>query len=407
MSWPFRILLSLLVLLGWTSSAIHLLDLRPRGLAWNAFEVTLHGAALFAGVLAVVLAWKARAGRDTEALAWLLAFLCSLIGIVLVDTSRGPEWYTALRDHALLITIATPLLAGLPGFMTAAFARFATEFPRPLSAADLQRVQAAPHSAGSLGMFERVGEAVRSAWTPSPRKRPSRFFTPDDVTLAQSLQLFRSRRVWLLGVIPMLLVVLLRPLPDGIWSDLSTAIMAVSYFAVLMMISGLSLTFLQFNFRLADDAERRSTLWLVEGLVAAVAILAVATIINMVAGWMRITAVEEWVLVSVPVALLVFLVCVAIAVFFYGAIDPRLMIRRTAIYGMLTGLGVFAFAGIETIVSDMLAARLGLPPSIGSWIAGATIALAWAPIHGLLRRKFRPYKHGAMKDARGASLSLQ
>ena len=382
-----RTLVSLVVLTGWTSSGIHLMNLRPRGLTWSAFEIMLHVAAGFAGVLAMAIAWKARAGLDSKALAWMLALLCVCIGVVLVDTSRGPAWYTALRDHALLITIATPLLAGLPGFMTAAFARFTVVFPRTLSATDLERAETAPRSIGSLGMFERVGEWLRSERASSQKaKQSSRFFTPDHVTLTESLQLFHSWRVWLLGIIPTLLVVLLRPLPDRVWSDLSTMIIAVSWAAVLMMVSGLSITFLHINFRLADDAERRRTLWLVEGLVAASAIVAVAGTVNMAAGWMELDVVEEWLLLTVPVALLVFLVCVAIALFFYGAIDPRLTIRRTAIYGVLTGIGVFVFAGIETIISDRLAARLGFSPSIGSWIAGGTIALAWRPIHGWLTR---------------------
>lgn len=76
---------------------------------------------------------------------------------------------------------------------------------------------------------------------------------------------------------------------------------------------------------------------------------------------------------------------VAVAVLYRGAIDPGLAIRKTALYGALGTLLLFVFAGVENVVADLVAERLGFGRSIGSWIAGGTVALAFGPLRDRLR----------------------
>ena len=81
--------------------------------------------------------------------------------------------------------------------------------------------------------------------------------------------------------------------------------------------------------------------------------------------------------VGVPLTFLIMVCCVAFAVLYEGAVDPRLTLRKTTIFGSLSALAVLAFAVIETLASDLLAARFGLPGSSGSIIAGASVGFGF------------------------------
>ena len=77
---------------------------------------------------------------------------------------------------------------------------------------------------------------------------------------------------------------------------------------------------------------------------------------------------------------LIIVISVAIAVFYDGAIDPELVIKKTAVYGALGALLAFLFAGIEGVASSAVTERLGLPASTGAWLASGTVALAFGPL---------------------------
>jgi hypothetical protein len=144
-------------------------------------------------------------------------------------------------------------------------------------------------------------------------------------------------------------------------------------------------------YRAADAEGRRRLLWLAQGMVAftVVAALQVALVVLTrvtplripLAGW------EYWLRLAALVAGLGFL---AVAVFYRGALDPALVLRRTAVYGIV-GVGlVFLFTAIEDLTSSWLTERLGLGESAGSWLAGTVIALIVGSLHDALRRRLGP-----------------
>ena len=73
-------------------------------------------------------------------------------------------------------------------------------------------------------------------------------------------------------------------------------------------------------------------------------------------------------------------------VFRHGILDPRLAIRRTTVYGALGVLFIVLFAVVESLVSEILEARLGLPTMLGAALAGATVALIVIPLRGKFSR---------------------
>jgi len=385
--WLPPVLLTLVVAIGCASSVVHLSTLpamRPDQLPFRLFEYGLHGGAFLAGALSLLMVWRRRLGAGARALALMLGLLCILIGVVMVTPDRGPAWYQQLRNSATLQLLLTPLLVSIPGFLAAAFARFSVLFPRELQIEDVERAAHSRGTKGSLRFLEQITEYM--AMGPLQRKlrqaeKSSRFFSSDRQKTEPALLLFRSGRVWILGVIPALLTLLLRPLPPSIWSSASTMILAVVYAGVLLLLtSGIGMTFIIANFKAATQDERRKMLWIVEGIAASIWIAYFGGFVELVGSATGLFQFEEWGLLCVPAALLAFIAGTAFAVFFRGAIDPGLVIRRTTLYGIVASLAIFAFAGIENLVADVLATRLGFSPKLGSWIAGGTIALGFNPV---------------------------
>lgn len=152
-------------------------------------------------------------------------------------------------------------------------------------------------------------------------------------------------------------------------------------------------------FRAADAEGRRRILWLAQGMVAftVVAALQVALTVLVrvtplrigIPGW------EYWLRLAALFAGLLFL---AVAVFYRGALDPALVLRRTALYGLAGVALVFVFTAIEDLTSSWLAERLGLGENAGSWFAGGVVALLLGPLHAALGRAMRTgdrESHGA------------
>lgn len=138
-------------------------------------------------------------------------------------------------------------------------------------------------------------------------------------------------------------------------------------------------------YALAGSAERPRIIWLGEGLLltALVGVLAVGLVTaGRVVGSPLPPSVLPWLMVS---GLFGGLLCVAVAVFYRGALDPQLIVRRTTLYGALGVVAVFTFAGIESFVTEYLTARLRLPAVVGTWFAGGAVALVVGVVHARLK----------------------
>jgi class 3 adenylate cyclase len=149
----------------------------------------------------------------------------------------------------------------------------------------------------------------------------------------------------------------------------------------------LALKFLRIGYVLGDASDRKRVLWIVEGVAIVAALQAVSA-----AAWVILHgAIPPEVIeygsrlvqsANLPVILLSF----GVAVFYYGALDPGLIIRRTTLYTASFVLSVFVFEGVENllswIVSPLLETR-ELPVWLVSTIAAGTAALAFMLIRRL------------------------
>jgi len=75
-----------------------------------------------------------------------------------------------------------------------------------------------------------------------------------------------------------------------------------------------------------------------------------------------------------------FVAALALSVFYRGAVDPRLAVRRISLFGLLGIVVAFLFVLVERAVAVKVVAWLGLPAESGPVLAGAVIAATFSPI---------------------------
>jgi hypothetical protein len=138
---------------------------------------------------------------------------------------------------------------------------------------------------------------------------------------------------------------------------------------------GLGIRNLATGYRLASIEDRKRVLWLVAGVSAAGwMVLAsffgflLALVLNL-PGWIPLVLLA--LLVLAPTVLVI---STAIALFYAGSVDPALVLQRSTVIGILGALGFLLFAGLEEVLSDWVASRLGLPDMIGALMAASLAA---------------------------------
>lgn len=285
---------------------------------------------LTAAVLAVVIS-----ARTRRVDAQLLALFFGLASLSVSDVTYLPRTAGTML-FGPPAGAAPPIIAVAAAFGLFTIVRFAQHFPEALSAADMRAVLPA---------------------------RAPRLLT---VIVAGLLD---GRVFWLLAL---LLAITLAT--GALTFTLTLALGCVCGSALF------TLFYLWSGYRTQDPAGRRAITWIAQAVVAGgVFIVAGLTVraLERVLGIALPNALEPWLLLCGMFSGALFLM---FAVFYRGALDPALLVRRTALYGALAPVFVFLFAGIENVATDFLATRLGTDSGIGTWIAAGIIAVVVAAV---------------------------
>lgn len=341
-------------------------------------------------------------------LAWVDLVLAPTLAPMGLETPHGRLFaggpWAAAADAAGYLSM---WMAG------AAFVRFAAVFPRPLTrealvasvgmdAAARRRV-AATGPAGQwsvLAVLERLARTVERGFArviPYGRLPVAfqRDFAPrGSVELAGRLAVFSERPAlpWLIALAVGLPLALL---------GAGTGVRVVADYVLLMAVAMWTQFALVAAYHTSAPEDRRRMLWVVEGsLLGGVLPILVWVLLAflpghdftaglvvpaelaekgsrfriLMAGWMM------------PAGL-VFTAGVVMAVFYDGALDPRLALRKTTLYGLVGIALVFLFGIVETVASDLVLAPMGMDTGVGSWIAGGAAAFAFGPLQEALKGK--------------------
>ena len=98
-------------------------------------------------------------------------------------------------------------------------------------------------------------------------------------------------------------------------------------------------------------------------------------------GALRLDSIIQWgYVVTIVSAPLLFVVALALSIFYRGTLDPRLVLGRFTLWSVLGVLLTFLFMLLERSLAIKAVQWLELPPETGSLFAGAAIAATFQPI---------------------------
>lgn len=337
---------------------------------------TTVGALLFALVLLV------RLPRIPEARALSYALLC------VARLSEGFEYSSLHRAEGIAEGLGLPpaLVDGLFGFTgvaggawpgVIAFLWFTYLFPRQLAPADL-----AP---------------------PDCEWISRRYVLWREVSVADV-------RSWLSHPSHLILLAILFPLigvlldsggdPPGVVASVTIGL----GFMMGLVFFFTCLANLRCGYRVAGSEERRRILWILGGLVTAAGMVLVGVallpfVMDEIPFWMLRGMISAHLFSCAPLAVLGGL---AVAVFFHGAIDPVLAIRKTTVYSALGVLALFLFAGIGNFVENTVQRMAGLSEGIGSVLAGGIVAVIVIPIKSRIGRLAERWLPGSVEGNNAA-----
>jgi hypothetical protein len=244
------------------------------------------------------------------------------------NLDRGADWFL-------------PLIMVLDFLFHTSAIRFAQSFPRPLERSDVL--------------------ALGESWM---TRILASFFAP----------LLNPRVFWPVAVVCEAAALTL-PVP-GLYT---AHVLFVSFMATMYFYAG---------YRRGTEAERQRIFWLMEAAVIFVATelvsyaVAVFQLLDifpvnsaLVAPWLHLAMVWST------------LTCIALAIFYKGAFDSRLVLRRTTVASAAGAAAVVIFITLETAVSEALEGFFGFQSQIGSVAGGVAVALLLRPIVDRIDRR--------------------
>lgn len=330
-------------------------------------------AVLTAGIAVTI----ARAGFGTSAhgaLALTTAATAFSIGYFLFFAAGNPNGlYDALLPTGAPRLLGDAIASGVFAAALLAWLRFCALFPGSLQEVDLRRYATSEDKAGGLAPLRRP----HSWWKRANRARKG------DVSLAvrmvRALQHEYSPSVaFLVGAALAVGLVLLWPTDPMLarFSVFANAMWATFIGGYLL---------LRVQLFAGDEDARWRLAWIFGGMLTACWVLvlcgvvafALAPLLGEVGYWAYLLGIF---VVGPVLGVLSVIGGVTVAVFYMGAVDGSLVLRRTTVYGVLGVLITTLFVALEGALSTYIVGRVGLPESVSTIAAGSGIAMAFGSL---------------------------
>lgn len=325
------------------------------------------GAALLAGLLSVMVIWRAGRGPGVVEVAFGMALMCAALMLSVVP------WGDATPNHRLAFGIAW-------GAMSLQFLFFWTRFPQRLEMAGIDRLVAA-EGTSLLSRFLRTVARV------------SRFLIGSPLGWILATVGAVSFSWTLVGGSAVPYGLLIPGIKENLRLVDALALIGANLFIVIGVAPAVS------SYRLANEEGQRRVLWiLLAHLMTTFMILAALSIqvSALVTGSAVLHGIERGLnMVFLPISFTLFLAGYAMGVFRAGAFNLRPVIGRSTVYGASLLCVTFLFAGVEEVAENVMVARVGLPEGVGTWIGAATIAVFLGPIRDRIALILKKVTHGA------------
>lgn len=351
--------------------------------------------------LAAILAWRWPKDPGQRVLASALAFGAFFWGAFVLTAAMlpldSPHRYLAanlgILGQGLLL-----LEHGSLWFALAALIQFSTLFPRVLTPADYVISEEGDSYLGGVDLESRLARQIhRLAGYFITRVAHLRVLLPraGPSVLSHDLGDWWVRiYAWSLNRPLVWALALLFGVGLGffITADRSSDLLIIGELAatVACMVSYLNF---RVNYGLSDPGLQRQLVWIANGawLGLVLPFWAVVIFLRVPIGAQLFVEIEDvlgaWGLIILMLSGggALFAVFLSVAVFYSGALDPRLVIRTTTLYGLLGSILIFLFGAVEITISNLLTERMALPEGTGAWIAGGTIAMAFGPLRSRIK----------------------
>jgi hypothetical protein len=357
------------------------LRLPASALLWARMEVGIrHLLPLGECLLALVLVW--RAAHRVEARLLALFLVCSGMRLDALPGLDAGAWGTRLRD--VTAALAVPALV-----------HFAAVFPRRLTPEALRRADRLRHDGILDRLLGALTAPLRWGWKGIARLVPGevgRAARDGRLVAWGGDRMLDPRWLWgttlVLLLVPDAIPVLVEGRVPGIGSTLSTAL---ALLATVVGIAGwialpaLGLHYLRAGYALADEEGRRRVLWFIQGLnVAFCSLLLGSGALVLTTLLARNTEPQLIVSALTNAGIAAMPVFFAVAIFYHGAVEPSLVIQKTAVITIVAVALSVGFSFLEEILSSRAAARMGLSSELGDATAGVIAGLTFGPLKNRL-----------------------
>jgi hypothetical protein len=172
------------------------------------------------------------------------------------------------------------------------------------------------------------------------------------------------------------------------------------YTGHVLVVSLMASIYFYAGYRRGSEEERQRIFWLMEAAVVFVANELIYQALNIIHA-LGIFAINRplwnaWLHVGMVWATLT---CIALAIFYKGAFDSRLVLRKTTVASAAGAVAVVIFITMETAITETLEGVFGFQSRIGTIAGGVAVALLLRPIMDRIDRKLGG--KGRMIEANG------
>ncbi|MGJ8663605.1 MAG: adenylate/guanylate cyclase domain-containing protein [Marinicella sp.] len=162
-------------------------------------------------------------------------------------------------------------------------------------------------------------------------------------------------------------------------------IIYVVAFALLFLVMNLGLTkYTDLNV-LLDEKARRQSSWLILGMMFLIGLCFLLILL-----WTTLIVFGNYELggffmfalfiLCVPVYWFTMIAMLIVSIFYYGSLDPRLVIKKSAVYGVI-GIGITTlFVAIEGVLSTQAVLQFGLHDQTAAIVTGTLTAVMFGPV---------------------------